>query len=141
MEIEEAFAAAVSLRQRVDAALAKSKANRDGSVTANWVPTMTRLIMLSQELREQVAGMDEIASAIAAAIEEQNASTEEISRNVAEASTGSDEVSRGILVVKEAAGEAGSAASQVVSASGELGEQANTLKCEVANFLERVRAG
>ena len=132
----------------VVAAEVKDLAQQTGTATSTIADLITRVRSETAEtrdairnVREQVAGIDEIASAIAAAIEEQNASTEEISRNVAEASTGSDEVSRGILVVKEAAGEAGSAASQVVSASGELGEQANTLKREVATFLERVRAG
>ena len=40
-----------SLRQAVDAQLASEPSGRDASVSARWVPTITALIMTSQELR------------------------------------------------------------------------------------------
>lgn len=41
----------VELRRRVDVALARSKETRDAGIMANWVPTVTRMIMSSQRLR------------------------------------------------------------------------------------------
>lgn len=46
-----AFDEAVQLRERVDTALSRSKSERESEVMSAWVPSMTKLIMQSQELR------------------------------------------------------------------------------------------
>jgi methyl-accepting chemotaxis protein len=84
--------------------------------------------------------MDEIATAIAAAIEEQNAATGEISENVAQAARGSQEITTNIVGVTQAAAETGSAASQVLGTAGGLTLQADKLQAEVINFIATVRA-
>ncbi|GAB5388379.1 MAG: HAMP domain-containing methyl-accepting chemotaxis protein [Alphaproteobacteria bacterium] len=92
---------------------------------------------------ERIAGtigsIDELSSAVAAAIEEQEASTREIARNVREASTGTDLVSSSIGQVEEAAGQTGSAAGDVLTASSELSSQAEALSSKVEEFLHKVR--
>ncbi|GGF07694.1 hypothetical protein GCM10011611_11470 [Aliidongia dinghuensis] len=85
--------------------------------------------------------INEIASAIAAAVEEQSAATEEISRNVTHAADGTGEVAQKIGGVTLAAGETGSAAGQVLAAADELSHQSDTLERKVEDFLTRVRAG
>jgi len=92
------------------------------------------------DIKAAVEAIDGAASAISAAVEEQNASTLEIARATAEAAAGSQGVSRNIADVEAGAQETGAAAAQVVSASGELAKQAETLRREVANFLEGMRA-
>ncbi|MGF1625806.1 MAG: methyl-accepting chemotaxis protein [Alphaproteobacteria bacterium] len=87
-----------------------------------------------------IAEIEKIATAIASAVEEQGAATEEIARNVQQASQGTQEVSSNISGVTDAAGATGAAASQVLGAAGDLAKQGESLRTEVDRFLEAVRA-
>jgi methyl-accepting chemotaxis protein len=87
-----------------------------------------------------ISSISEIASAIAAAIEQQNATTGEITRNVQQAALGTQEVSSNVGEVNDAAGETGVAASQVLGASEGLGRQSEILKREIEAFLVGIRA-
>ncbi|MCJ2083707.1 methyl-accepting chemotaxis protein [Methylobacterium sp. J-090] len=80
------------------------------------------------------------ATAIAAAVEEQGAATQEIVRNVAQAATGTGEVTSNVAGVAQAAEETGAAAAQVLGAASELSRQSEHLDAEVARFLATVRA-
>jgi len=93
-----------------------------------------------KEISATIGRMSEISSMIAAAIEEQGAATQEISRNVQQAAQGTMEVSSNILDVQRGTSETGSASSQVLSAAQGLSRDSNRLKLEVANFLNGVRA-
>jgi len=84
--------------------------------------------------------IEESSTAIAAAMEEQGASTQEVARNVQEVASGTQEVSSNISGVTQASQEAGAASGQVMAAAGELSKQAELMKTEVAKFLEQVRA-
>ncbi len=61
--------------------------------------------------------MDQIAAAIAAAVEQQGAATAEIARNVAQAASGTASVSSTIKDVTATADVTGQAASEVLSSS------------------------
>ena len=91
-------------------------------------------------INEQIDAMKDVAAAVASAIEEQNAATQEIGRNAREASEGTRQVSGAIAGVTQAAAEAGQGASDVLSAASELSRQADTLSKEVGAFIDRVRA-
>ena len=82
----------------------------------------------------------EIAAVIAAAVEEQGAATQEISRNVQQAAQGTQQVSSNVTDVQRGATETGSASSQVLSAAQTLSTDSNRLKMEVGKFLDTVRA-
>jgi methyl-accepting chemotaxis protein len=84
--------------------------------------------------------MNDISTAIAAAMEEQGATTAEMTRNTQEAARGTQEVSATISSVSHGAQATGSAASQVLSAASELGNKAATLRTEVDSFLSNMRA-
>jgi methyl-accepting chemotaxis protein len=84
--------------------------------------------------------VDEIAAAIAAAVEEQNAATSEIAGNVQQAAQGTEEVSGNIVQVNEATSRTGSSAQQVLSASQELSRQAEAMRGMVLSFLSEIRA-
>jgi methyl-accepting chemotaxis protein len=84
--------------------------------------------------------MDEISATIASAIEEQGASTGEISNNSQQAAAGTQQVSENIAAVNQAATETGAAASQVLQSAGELSKQGELLRAEVDKFLAEVRA-
>jgi methyl-accepting chemotaxis protein len=77
---------------------------------------------------------------IAAAVEQQGAATQEISRNIQLAAQGTLEVSSNIADVQRGASETGSASSQVLSAAQSLSRDSNRLKDEVGRFLATVRA-
>jgi len=87
-----------------------------------------------------IAQINEIASAIASAVQEQSAATQEIASNVQQAAKGTAEITNNITGVDRAATETGSAASQVLSSSGDLSQQAEKLRGEVETFLADIRA-
>ncbi|HTP85220.1 MAG TPA: methyl-accepting chemotaxis protein [Alphaproteobacteria bacterium] len=87
-----------------------------------------------------IGRINEIATTIASAVEEQGAATKEIARNVQQASAGTAEVSSNITGVTQAAGETGAASSQVLGAAGELAKQGETLRADVSQFLANIRS-
>jgi methyl-accepting chemotaxis protein len=93
-----------------------------------------------KEIGDTIGRMSEISSTIAAAVEEQGAATQEISRNIQHAATGTQEVSSNITDVQHGATETGSASAQVHSAAKSLSSESNRLKLEVSKFLSSVRA-
>jgi methyl-accepting chemotaxis protein len=93
-----------------------------------------------KEIGDTIGRMSEISSTIAAAVEEQGAASQEISRNIQHAAEGTSQVSSNITNVQRGASETGSASSQVHSAAKSLSVESNRLKLEVCKFLNSVRA-
>ncbi|UQD74948.1 HAMP domain-containing protein [Bradyrhizobium japonicum] len=93
-----------------------------------------------REISGTIERLSEISSAVAAAVEEQGAATQDISRNVQQAAHGTQRVSTNIGDVQRGASETGSASSQVLSAARSLSSDSNRLKQEVAKFLSSVHA-
>lgn len=93
-----------------------------------------------KEISSTIEKLSEISSAIAAAVEEQGAATQDISRNVQQAATGTQQVSANISEVQRGASETGTASSQVLSAAQTLASDSNRLKAEVSKFLNTVKA-
>ena len=87
-----------------------------------------------------IGRMAEIASTIAASVEEQGAATQEIARNVQHAAAGTTLVASNITDVNRGASETGSASTQVLGAARSLADESNRLKVEVDGFLATVRA-
>jgi methyl-accepting chemotaxis protein len=84
--------------------------------------------------------VSEIATVIAAAVEEQGVATEEIARNVQNAAKGTIQVADNIGDVRTGAKETGAASAQVLGSAKALSAEGGRLKTEVANFLQTVRA-
>jgi methyl-accepting chemotaxis protein len=93
-----------------------------------------------REISGTITQLSEIASAIAAAVEEQGVATQEIARNVQQAAQGTQQVSSNVSDVQHGASETGSASAQVLSAAQMLSRDSNRLKLEVGRFLGSVRA-
>ncbi|MBR0823636.1 methyl-accepting chemotaxis protein [Bradyrhizobium liaoningense] len=124
-------------------ALAEQTAKATGEISQHIgaIQTATQdSVGAIKEIGDTIARMSEISSAIAAAVEEQGAATQEISRNIQHAAHGTSEVSANIGDVQRGAGETGAASAQVHSAAQSLSQESNRLKHEVARFLESVRA-
>jgi methyl-accepting chemotaxis protein len=93
-----------------------------------------------KEISSTIERLSEISSTIAAAVEEQGAATQEISRNVQHAAQGTRQVSSNITDVERGAAETGSASAQVLAAAQALSGDSNRLRQEVGKFLGSVRA-
>jgi methyl-accepting chemotaxis protein len=91
-------------------------------------------------ITQTIGRINEIATTIASAVEEQGAATQEIARNVQQASKGTSEVSTNIAGVTQAASETGAAATQVHGASSELARQGEQLRADVNQFLTNIRS-
>ncbi|MBP0447051.1 methyl-accepting chemotaxis protein, partial [Roseomonas sp. SSH11] len=89
---------------------------------------------------ETVERTSGIATAIAAAVEEQGATTREIARSAAQVAGGTDVVNQAISGVRAAAEETGSAAAGMLSATEALAGQTAILREKSAGFLRAVRA-
>ncbi len=89
---------------------------------------------------QTISEIDSIQTAIAAAVEEQTAATQEIARNVQEAAMGTQEVARTIVDVRSAAEETGASSGRMLESSRGLEDQAQRLREAVQGFLKQVRA-
>jgi len=93
-----------------------------------------------QGIGEAIRDINRVAESVAAAVEQQGISTQEIAKNTQQASQGTAEVSKTISSVTKAVTETGVAGQQVLGAAGELSEQSERLRVEVERFLGQVRA-
>ena len=118
-----------------------AKATEEISIQVSAVQEATgRSVVAIRSIGGTIDSITEIGSSIAAAMEQQGASTSEISRNVSQAAAGTQEVSANVSQVTDAAGQTGAAASQVLGAAQELAQQAETLRGQVERFLADIRA-
>ncbi len=93
-----------------------------------------------KEIGGTIGRVSEIAATIAAAVEEQTATTREIARNVQEAAQGTSQVATTIGDVNRGAGETGSASARVLTSAQSLASESNHLKIEVEKLLATVLA-
>jgi len=89
---------------------------------------------------DTIVEINNIASAVAAAVEEQGAATKEISRNVGEAAMGTQVVSSNILGISGATTETREAASRMLGAATNLSAQTDSLAGEVRQFIASTKA-
>jgi methyl-accepting chemotaxis protein len=87
-----------------------------------------------------IGHISEIASAIAAAIEQQGAATQQIAQNVQSAAAGTSEVAASIGDVAKGSSETGVASDQLLGSAQSLSGEGRRLKDEVERFLRSVRA-
>jgi len=85
--------------------------------------------------------IEKVTTAIASAVEEQGAATQEISRNATLAAEGTKLLANSISTVNGAIGETTRSAGAVLNASLSLSEEANRLTNEVQSFFTRLQTG
>jgi methyl-accepting chemotaxis protein len=118
-----------------------AKATDDIAAQVRAIQEATReAVGAIEKISDTVAKSNAISAAIAAAIEKQEATTQEIAKNVLEAAKGTRGVSGNIMGLNRAADETGQAANMVLSSAAGLAEQAETLRSEADQFLSSVRA-
>ncbi|MDE5455697.1 HAMP domain-containing protein [Bradyrhizobium sp. CSA112] len=100
----------------------------------------TSAVSAIRNISNTISEINEVTTAIAAAVEEQGAATREIARNIQHAAGGTSEVSSNIVGVSSASTQAGTAAGQVLTASDALRREADVLREEIDVFLSNIRA-
>ena len=145
--IEAARAGEAGKGFAVVASEVKNLANQTRKATEEIADQITAIQGASDEavnaihgIGRTVAEVSEIATSIAAAVEQQAAATQEINRNVQQAAVGTSDVAQNIAVVSRATGETGAVATRMLGAVGDLARQADTLTGEVGRFLTTIRA-
>ena len=118
---------------------ARATAEISGQVTDMQKATADAAVAIDR-ISGTIVRVNEIAGAIAAAIEEQNSATKEIANNVQQAALGTREVSGTIGEVSAAALRTGESASSVLTTASRLAAEAAGLKREVDQFLAAVKA-
>ena len=117
-----------------------SKATEEISQQITGIQSATEAsVETIKEIGSTINLISEISSTIAAAVEEQGAATQEISRNIQHAAQRSASLASNITEVSRGAGETGSASSQVLSSAQMLASDSGRLKMEVEKFLATVR--
>ncbi|MGX9965292.1 methyl-accepting chemotaxis protein [Roseomonas sp. F4] len=97
-------------------------------------------VQATRSIAQGIMGIDGSATAIAAAVEQQSAATQEIARSVQLAATSTQEVTGTIGLVANDSQMTGVAADTVFTAVQEVDGVAKTLRVQVERFLEEVRS-
>jgi methyl-accepting chemotaxis protein len=113
---------------KIAAQISKMQAVTQDSVTA------------IKDIGATIRNISEIATTIAAQVEEQNSSNEEIARNLFQAAEGTTQVAADITGVSRGSGETEHASTQVLSSAQSLSLESSQLKIAVEKFLTTVRA-
>ena len=138
-EAGRGFAVVAAEVKTLAAQTAKATAEIGAQIGAVQAATVDSVAAI-KEIGTTIGSLSQIAGAIALAVEEQDAVTREIGRNVTQAAAGSTQVANNIADVSRGAAETGSASNQVFASAQALADEGNKLKLEVDGFLAAVRA-
>jgi len=125
----------------------KSLANQTAKATEEIKAQIDAMQIATETSANSIRGISDIirevneaAIVIASAVEEQAATTSEITRNVQQAAAGTSDVSQTIEGVSQSSRNTGTAATEVHSAARDLNENGEKLKEQLDNFLREVRS-
>ncbi len=125
----------------------KSLAKQTGDATVEITSLVDRIQQASSQscdivasISETISRMEEMAQAIAGAVEQQNAATGEITQNVAQATEGTQEVTRLASDVQGTADRTSDAAASVTSAADGLMADIRSLSEESSAFVGKIAA-
>ena len=138
-EAGKGFAVVASEVKQLATQTAKATEEIGAQISTMQVATQDSVNAI-KEIGTTIDRLAGIATAIAAAVEEQGAATQEISRNVQEAAQGTAEVATNIADVNKGAADTGAASTQVLSSAQALSQESEHLRHEVEKFMATVRA-
>jgi methyl-accepting chemotaxis protein len=93
-----------------------------------------------QEVGDVIAQINSINASVAAALEQQDATTHAIAGNVQDAANGTAEVSRNIAGVSKVAESSGKTAAEVLAAAQAVSAQAGEVRTRVEGFVRQIQA-
>ena len=111
-----------------------------GTQIASMQTATDESVAAIKEIGATITRISGIATAIAAAAEEQSTTTGEIARSVHQAARGTTEVAANIADVNRGATETGTASTEVLDSARSLSKESGSLRAEVEKFLATVRA-
>ncbi|WP_207455199.1 cache domain-containing protein [Azospirillum sp. SYSU D00513] len=118
-----------------------AKATEEIQATVAEIQSMTgAAVSAIQGIGDSVTRIDEVTSAVSAAVVEQGAATREIAGNIQQAAEGTRQVAGNVTAAQRAVIETGNVASGVLDAAGLMSREVQRLQVEVGNFLSNVRA-
>ncbi len=145
--IEAARAGEAGKGFAVVASEVKSLANQTAKATEDIGAQIAEMQSATKDTVTAIGGVQGIieslrntATAIASAVEEQNAATQEISRNAQEVARGTQEVTNHISGVTEAASSSGQSAAEVLQASDQLSKGSEVLRSKLDELITELRA-
>ncbi|WP_407184391.1 methyl-accepting chemotaxis protein [Bradyrhizobium centrosematis] len=119
-----------------------AKATAEISENVAMIQASTRnAVDAVREIGGAVREINEVTSAIAGAVSQQDAATREISSNAQSAAEGNETLVANITSLRDAIGKTDTAAASVLTAASSLTETADTLSREMEKFFQNLRAG
>ena len=117
-----------------------AKATEEISAQISTMQSTTQgSVVAIKKIGGTITRISEIASSIAAAVEEQSATMQQIAQSVSQAAQGTGHVATNIAEVNRGASATGAASAEVLAAAQSLSSDSNRLKREVQKFLGLVR--
>ncbi len=101
--------------------------------------TTSQVVQAMKAIAGTIAQLDENASDISVAVQQQDAVSKEIARSANAAAERTRDVSMSVVQVSDAAAKTGEVVSAVLNAGGELAARSGKLRAEVERFLAQVR--
>ena len=101
--------------------------------------TTSQVVQAMKAIAGTIAQLDENASDISVAVQQQDAVSKEIARSANAAAERTRDVSMSVVRVSDAAAKTDEVASAVLNAGGELAARSGKLRAEVERFLAQVR--
>jgi methyl-accepting chemotaxis protein len=101
--------------------------------------TTSQVVLAMKAIAGTIAQLDENASDISVAVQQQDAVSKEIARSANAAAERTRDVSMSVVQVSDAAAKTDQVASAVLNAGGELAARSGKLRAEVERFLAQVR--
>jgi methyl-accepting chemotaxis protein len=101
--------------------------------------TTSHVVQAMKAIAGTIAQLDENASDISVAVQQQDAVSKEIARSANAAAERTRDVSMSVVQVSDAAAKTDQVASAVLNAGGELAARSGKLRAEVERFLAQVR--
>lgn len=138
-EAGRGFAVVASEVKSLASQTAKATDEISAHITGMQDATQESVVAIKQ-IGETISHVSQIANRIALSVEQQNAATQEIARNVQSVATSTQEVAGNITEVNRGATETGQASGDVLNSAQALSSESTRLRAELDRFMQNVRA-
>ncbi len=137
-EAGKGFAAVASEVKSLANQTAHATAEISKQIASSQTVTQSAIVAI-QKIGERIAEMNEIATAIRAAMSQQESATREIPQSMSQAAAGTSQVNHALVNDFRVADETGAVASQLSASSVTLSTQSTNLRLPVDKFVHSVR--